>query len=42
MNEPRQASTTTILVVDDEQKVRDSVGAVLRDEGFDVAVAGDG
>lgn len=27
----------TVLIVDDERNIRDSLGAVLRDEGFDVA-----
>ena len=31
-----------ILVVDDEPGVRSSVAGVLRDEGFDVEVAGTG
>ena len=26
----------TVLIVDDERNIRDSLGAVLRDEGFDV------
>jgi UDP-3-O-[3-hydroxymyristoyl] N-acetylglucosamine deacetylase len=32
----------TILVVDDDSRVRDSIGGVLRDEGYDVVTAGDG
>ncbi len=34
--------TQTILVVDDDQKVRDSIGGVLRDEGFYVELACNG
>ena len=34
--------TATVLVVDDEEAVRESTAAVLRCEGFDVLEAGDG
>lgn len=34
--------TDTILVVDDDARVRDSIGNVLRDEGYDVVTANDG
>jgi UDP-3-O-[3-hydroxymyristoyl] N-acetylglucosamine deacetylase len=34
--------TDTILVVDDDARVRDSIGGVLRDEGYEVATAADG
>ena len=37
-----QAVDQTILVVDDDSSVRDSIESVLRDEGFDVATASDG
>lgn len=33
---------TTILIVDDDFDMRDSLVDILEDEGFDVAVAGDG
>ena len=32
----------SVLVVDDEEVVRQTVGRILTDEGFDVLVAGDG
>ncbi len=32
----------TILVVDDDSRVRDSIGGVLRDEGYEVVTAADG
>lgn len=33
---------SSILIVDDDSGVRDSIGAVLRDEGYDVSIAHDG
>lgn len=37
-----EASMSTILVVDDDEDIRDAVRDTLSDEGYEVEVAGDG
>lgn len=42
VNEHQRASTKTVLIVEDEPDIRDSLREVLEDEGYAVAVAANG
>ena len=35
-------TTSEILIVDDEEDIRDLISGILRDEGYETRVAGDG
>jgi CheY-like chemotaxis protein len=42
MNEPASSIRGRVIVADDDEAVRTAIAEVLREEGFDVALASDG